>query len=164
MDRESTQVSTENLGMRKLLEKHKLWDSFKSKMGNDKSKGKDKEANDDDEDDDNEDDEDDEATSVTREEAINHIAINNDISTLIDHYLLSQESNDSFRTLEKIAGTPIAMFCSTPSSDYVKTHNKEQGKCTPFVRVKVDLKSFIFKRLQLCGSYRKGREYHQIDL
>jgi len=134
--------------MRKLLEKHKLWDSFKSKMGNDKSKdkgkGKDTEADDDDdEDDDNEDDEDDnadEATSVTGEEVINHIAINNDISTLIDHNLLSQESNDSFRTLKKIAGTPIAMFCSTPSSDYVKTHNKEQGKFTPFVQVKVDSK------------------------
>ena len=67
-------------------------------MGNDnskdKGKGKDKEADDDDDNEGNEDDNADEATSITGEEVINHIAINNNINTLIHHNLLSQESNE----------------------------------------------------------------------
>ena len=73
-------------------------------MGKDKDNGKDKEADDDDEDDDNEGDEDDvdEATSVTGEELVNHIATNNNTRTLIDHNLLSQESKESFHILKRL--------------------------------------------------------------
>jgi len=113
--------------------------------GKDKGKGKDKEVDDDDDEDDDKDDDVDKATFVTGEEVIIHIAINNDISTLIDHNLLSQESNESFQTLKKTAGTPIAMFCSTPSSDYVKTHIKSRTSLPHLFKSKLTLKSLYSK-------------------
>ena len=146
----SAKVSIENLGMRKLLEKHKLWNLFKCKEADEKGKNKGKGKRDDhndDEDDDYEEEEDDEGDSIVTDSAsgtdeeLTHLStIKDDIRMLTDNNLLNPQSADKFQTsLKRISGTQIAMFCSVSPSDCMETHQKqkEQSKFTPFVQVKM---------------------------
>ena len=68
------------------------------------------------------------ATSGNDEEVTDLTAIKDDINTLTDNNLLNQQSINKFQAcLKKISSTPIAMFCSIPSSDDDKIHKKRES-------------------------------------
>ena len=136
----SAKVSIENMGMRRLLEKHKLWDSFKNCKETDNKNGIDEKQLEDDENDDDDDDENAIVNNATDEEVTHLMAIEKDINILSRSNLAGQQSIAKIQNcLKKFSGTPITMF-PNPSDDHSQTleNDNKHSKVTPFVLVKVD--------------------------